>query len=372
MNMKIPMDKQYELYLGDESRRTGHAEEICFPATKEELACALACDVPITIQGARTGLDGMAVPHGGRIVNLSRMKGVTGEEHLPDGSLLLEVLPGTTMEELKNSCGGHFFPAMPSELSSTVGGCIATQARSIFTAHYGPLSSYGQVTDALPLHGGQQAIAAAKLKLLPKPQVIWAIAFFFPEDASARAFSAEAEKLNNVAVNEYMDAGALAAIVHCPGKTARLDALPKLLENARAMIYLELHDDGEDAVFESAETLLTAAADLGCPDEATWSFSGEREVWQMREIYHAAQEGINAQIDAIRLTAPALYGVGVELVEAAHYEEYRRQWDALGVPYACFGNVCKGPMRLSFIPKTEEQYEKAAAYISSLPRSIKR
>lgn len=371
MSNGYSMGKQYELYLSDESRKTGEAEEIFFPTTREEVLDAVACDIPITIQGARTGLDGRAVPHGGRIVNLSRLKGIIGEEVVPDGSLMLEVLPGTTMEELK-AYGNHFFPAMPSELSSTVGGCIATGARSIFAEHYGPISQYVSCVDTLFLPQDKHVITTAKLKLLPKPQTLWAITFFFPQDADARRFSHIAHSIKNVAVNEYMDAGALEAIVSCSGKISRLESLKTMLQHAGAMVYLEIHDDSEEAIFESAGTLLEEAMVLGCPDEATWSFSGEREVWQMREIYHAAQEGINSQIDAIRLTEPALYGVGVEFEHLENYEAYQQQWEELSIPYACFGNVCSGRMRLSFIPKTQEQYEKAVAYIHSIPSTMKR
>lgn len=363
--------KQYELYLSDESRKTGFADEIWFPSTKQELLDALDTDVRITIQGARTGLDGLAVPTGGRIVNLSRLTGVTEEVYLPDGTIALNVLAGTAIETLKKY-PNHFFPPVPSESSSTIGACIATKSRSIFSGHYGTVENCVEKIDSVSSKSGQRVIVSAVLKLIPKPKEIWAIAFFFREDACARTFTLEAKEYDNVAVNEYMDFGALSAIVHCPGRMARLEGLSKMLEKNTAMVYLELHDEKEDAIVESAEKLLNYAMELGCQDEDTWSFCGEREVCQMREIYHAAQEGIIAQIDRNRLTDSTIYGVGAELEQLVDFAKMRERWTQLSVPYACFGNVCTGNMRLAFMPNSQEQYNKARAYIGELHRWMRR
>ena len=67
----------YRNYLFDESRTMGRADYIAFPRNEAELveAVRFARDnhVPLTAQGARTGLAGGASPQGGMILNLSRM-----------------------------------------------------------------------------------------------------------------------------------------------------------------------------------------------------------------------------------------------------------------------------------------------------------
>lgn len=73
-----PMTAEYEAYLRDESRSTGDAQSISFPRDEQEIREVLASlaaaseHVPVTVQGARTGLAAGAVPAGGHIMNLSR------------------------------------------------------------------------------------------------------------------------------------------------------------------------------------------------------------------------------------------------------------------------------------------------------------
>ena len=72
----------YRNYLFDESRTMGRADYIAFPRSEAELveAVRFAHDnhVPLTAQGARTGLAGGASPQGGMILNLSRMNRILG------------------------------------------------------------------------------------------------------------------------------------------------------------------------------------------------------------------------------------------------------------------------------------------------------
>ena len=61
----IPYSALYEAYLRDESRTVGKADSISFPACEEEVRevlRALPTHVPVTVQGARTGLAAAAVP----------------------------------------------------------------------------------------------------------------------------------------------------------------------------------------------------------------------------------------------------------------------------------------------------------------------
>lgn len=72
-----PFTDEFEEYGRDESRTSGEASSISFPTTEDEVRAILkklhAERVPVTVQGARTGLAAGAVPHGGHILNTSRM-----------------------------------------------------------------------------------------------------------------------------------------------------------------------------------------------------------------------------------------------------------------------------------------------------------
>ena len=96
---------EYNDYLRDESRRTGRADAISFPNTEGDilkgLAAARAARQPVTVQGARTGITGGAVPDGGHILNLSRMNGILSASlDQATGECRLTVQPGLLLADL--------------------------------------------------------------------------------------------------------------------------------------------------------------------------------------------------------------------------------------------------------------------------------
>jgi len=162
----------YPDYLRDESRHTGTADSISFPKSEEEIRSQLAelnsRKIPVTVQGARTGITGGAVPHGGHILNLSHMSGITGLSiHPAEDAFILSVQPGVllsdlrlfleakkfditgwsedskkALEDLRSRKQNYFFPPDPTETSASIGGmvsCNASGARSFF---YGPTRGY--------------------------------------------------------------------------------------------------------------------------------------------------------------------------------------------------------------------------------------
>ncbi|MBR0209654.1 MAG: FAD-binding oxidoreductase, partial [Firmicutes bacterium] len=92
-----PFTEEYALYLRDESRSVGEAAWICFPVCEEDVREALSFarekDLCVTTQGGRTGLAAGCVPHGGLVLNLSRMDRVLGAEREGD-AVLLRTQPG--------------------------------------------------------------------------------------------------------------------------------------------------------------------------------------------------------------------------------------------------------------------------------------
>ena len=158
------MSTDYSDYLRDESRRVGIAESISFPKSEDELAGQLSFlngkNIPVTIQGARTGITSGAVPNGGHIINLSRMNRIAGiAPHPSKDAYILTVQPGLLLSELGlilkekkfdttgwtpesiavlekfKKEGKYFFTPDPTEASASIGGiiaCNASGARSFF------------------------------------------------------------------------------------------------------------------------------------------------------------------------------------------------------------------------------------------------
>ena len=155
------MSPEYADYLFDESRTMGHAEYIAFPTDETELADVVrwCADqrVPLTAQGALTGLAGGASPAGGLILNLQRMNRILGLRRADDGIYCLRVQPGLRLAQLRRALlqksfdvsgwdelsletlrdirpGQLFFPPDPTEPTASLGGmasCNACGARSV-------------------------------------------------------------------------------------------------------------------------------------------------------------------------------------------------------------------------------------------------
>ncbi|MEI7879644.1 MAG: FAD-binding oxidoreductase [bacterium] len=128
-------------FLHDESRLRGSAETIAFPENEDEVrsvvATVCAAGGTITVQGARTGIAGGAVPKGGCVVNLSRLKEVGPCR--PDAGLLM-VQPGALLTDVRAVAEEYnlFFPPDPTETSASIGGMIAANASGAMSFFYGP------------------------------------------------------------------------------------------------------------------------------------------------------------------------------------------------------------------------------------------
>lgn len=161
-----PVTEEHREYLRDESHTVGRAEYIAFPRNEEEVRTILrqawTRELPVTVQGGRTGISAGCVPHGGLILSLTRMNRAEGCRRLENGRYSILAQPGVVLSELgkwveskrfdtrgwdresldayREFCrdGEFFFSPDPTERSACVGGmaaCNASGARSYF---YGP------------------------------------------------------------------------------------------------------------------------------------------------------------------------------------------------------------------------------------------
>ncbi len=151
-------------YLTDESKMTGHADNVLLPYSEQELREILRVynskGTPVTVAAMRTGVSGGSVPKGGDVLSLEHMKGVLGVGKDERG-YFLRVLPCTTLREidetlarrsfssledvtegacesLANEPAAYFYPVDPTEMEGSIGGNIATNASGPRTYRYGP------------------------------------------------------------------------------------------------------------------------------------------------------------------------------------------------------------------------------------------
>lgn len=161
----IRVTTEYAAYLRDESRSSGNAESISFPRTEEEVIATVKLmrsnRVPVTIQGARTGLAASAVPEGGHVMSLGHMNEIISAAYdVSKDSFTLTVQPGVLLSEVRKALAGKsfdvsgwdeeskealshmksgewFYPTDPTETSASIGGMVACNASGAKSFRYG-------------------------------------------------------------------------------------------------------------------------------------------------------------------------------------------------------------------------------------------
>lgn len=155
-------------YLSDESKVSGQAESISFPESeadiREVLQKVVQAGQALTVQGARTGITGGAVPTGGHILNLSKLNRINGLAwDAQNQRFLINVQPGLQLSQLNKAIqekdfdtshwtaesksaykrfqqtGAWFLPADITETSASLGGMVSTNASGAKSYRYGAI-----------------------------------------------------------------------------------------------------------------------------------------------------------------------------------------------------------------------------------------
>lgn len=223
----LKMQEEYSEYLHDESRTVGTADSISFPKTEAEVIAVIKQNnhSRITVQGARTGISGAAVPNGGHILNLSRMDAVLGCRKDENGTFYFRVQPGVILSELRKAietkkfqtdawddaskeayaefcrAGAQFFAPDPTETSATIGGMVSCNASGARSYHYGPTRRHVNAIrvalangDLVALHRGQQMADGRKLQLTTESGTVMEIqlpGFTMPKVKNASGYYVE-------------------------------------------------------------------------------------------------------------------------------------------------------------------------------------
>ena len=368
-------------FLRDESRRTGTADHIAFPSSEAELAACIAHaraeHIPLTVQGARTGITGGAVPDGGAILNLSRMKHFAPAPPDPaTGAPRLYAEPGATLAEIRTACPpGWFFSPDPTETTASLGGMFSCNASGALSFLYGPvrpsvaaarilledgtlldlargrdrlrglrLDLPGNRTldlpplppppavknaagyflepdmDTLDLFIGAEGtlgiLAGATLLLRPAPAERWAL-LAFPGDTPADA-AAAVQALRNAFRTDAPPAR-LAALEYFDARAldflrARIDdPVARSAPPSRAALYAEFHAPSADA----AESALLLAADTlenaGTDPDGTLIADTPSALARFKTFRHALPESVNALIGERRRAHPSIVKLGSDM-----------------------------------------------------------
>lgn len=177
----IKLDAMIDDYLRDESRLAdGAADCVYLPENEAEVAEVLrecqAKGTKVTVSGARTGIAGGAVPHGGIVVAAERLAGI--EEILRDeasGEWRVRLGPAVSLktlqtlactkqapkgsaprgiEDFRRDPRRFFFPVDATETTASVGGMAATNASGALSYGYGATRAYVRALRAVLAGGG--------------------------------------------------------------------------------------------------------------------------------------------------------------------------------------------------------------------------
>ena len=415
-------------YLRDESRRVGRADRIAFPRTEAEVLAALAeareQKLPVTTQGARTGVTGGAVPEGGLILNLAHMDQILSAEN---GEL--RVQPGATLDAIRAAVPpGFYFAPDPTEPSASIGGMISCNSSGALSFLHGPTRNHvlglrvallngdvvdlrrgrdktaglrfrlGPVSGELPplrrpavknaagyfvdpdmdlvdlfvgAEGTLGVVTEATLRLLPAPGAVWGLMAFLPSTAAVVGFvdalrQTPRDGSAQLAALEYFDSNCLVFLrEHADELASKGISVPNLPDGS-ACVYAEWH--APDAA--AAEAALMAAAErlpeFGADPDACILADNPHDLEKLKLFRHSAPEMVNSAIDERRKIHPGLVKLGTDMsVPDARLADvlalYETDLAASGLEHLVFGHIGANHLHANILPCHPADYDAGRA-----------
>ncbi len=395
-----PVTPGYIDFLKDESGCQGRADTISFSTSYEDIRNALSYldQIPVTVQGSRTGIKAACVPLKGHILNLSLLNTIS-DTKCDKGKASVRVQAGVTLEQLENALyrQGLFWPVDPTEKSATIGGIAAKNAAGPGAYFYGPAKDHinslsimdkdgnlhminrDKVDQYIGSEGMLGIIVDIELALLPMPEEIWGVVIFFETNQAALKFAHKCKDLNKTGHNpidstvqvvslEYMDETCLDLISRYltdrPGEE-RLARIPK-----GAAIAIGMHGKR----FEDMEPLLSditdKAAAIGADPSNSWAFSGAGDIKQFESLRHQAMVSAlfySKKSDNETLSdSKPYFALDLEINPGFIQPVLERVTSTLSenALKACvFGSYGRGRFRVTLTDLNPEQYDQAEKWL---------
>jgi glycolate oxidase subunit GlcD len=350
----------------------GWADAVVLPATTEEVARVVGwCydhDVPIVPRGGGTGFAGGAVPDGGVVLALERMRGVRSFEPL---LWRIEVEAGVTtwgLRRLALENGLMFAPDPGAGEQSQVGGNVATNAGGPHAFKYGVVGRWvtglevvlapGEVVrvggatrkdvagyDVRSLLIGSEGtlgiVTAVSLRLLPRPERVIPVAAVYgtAEDGCAAIEAVYGAGIQAAAL-EYLDGGTLGyAGAAFPGGLPPESSFLVIAEADGSEQEAErVADELEEALWDGAIAVLRPAPD---------------ELWRWREgVSYAVAGAVGGKLgEDLGVPVDRL----LDVVRATEEMEQRH-----GIPACSWGHAGDGNVHASFLFVPDSPQEAAA------------
>ena len=144
-------------------------EIVIYPQNADQvskiLSIASANQIPVTVCGARTSLEGNSIPvHGGIVLDMSTMNRVL-QVFPNDFQVVVE--PGSIGDVLNASLSEHnlYFPAFPaSSQIATIGGMVANNAGGMYAVKYGVVGNWVMELEVVLADGSIITVGSRSIK----------------------------------------------------------------------------------------------------------------------------------------------------------------------------------------------------------------
>src|SRR5436190_7994241 len=390
-------------YCIDASGYSGWADKILVAADEQEvvdiLNAAKASSTPVTVVGAGYGLTGGRVAEGGWVLSLEKFRNLEIHQGFARAGAAVSLL------ELRDAAkpSGQFYAPDPTEINSSVGGTIATNASGSRSFRYGstrrhvnairvalmdgrvvefrrgdkidfpapsiPIPNVTKYTAGYPLRPGMDwidlfcgsegtlgVVLEAELALLPiREELFTAIIFFRNDDDAINAVEAW-RPIPSLRMLEYVDRKALDII---------RSRFPDIPQEAQAALLSE--SEGEADLDEWDERLSSANALV----EASWFAMTAQDRERCRRFRDPWPEVV---IDTVRKRGFKQIGTDYAVPLDRNRDVlrlYHERLDAADIgSYMCFGHIGDAHVHINVLPETAKQVETATAVLMDLAKEV--
>lgn len=379
---------KYIDYLSDESKLKGFCDYIEFPTCEEDIIDLLINynkeNMSITVQGGRTGIVGGSVPHGGLLMNLSKMDKILAI----DGDVL-SVMPGVPLfainEFVNREKKGYFFPVDCTEKTASIGGVFSTGARGPRNYSFGDSIKYFAGIEVIDFDGRKHIISSEdekiydyykkegkagvvtqlQLRLIKKAEHIWGIVFLFDRTENAVGFAKDVEEseIENIMSFEYMSDSAIALIQEYRHGMDKLKGVPEF-EKGVHMIYTEVFSEREEDIEMSAEMLMELAAKYNCDIDKALAVSTEDDLEKMANFRHAAAECCNMFIEHAKKREERITKLSTDISgikDICHFVNLKTD-----IRHVVFGHLLDAHLHMNFLAKNYHEYIEAKEMIKKI------
>lgn len=362
----------------------GRADAVALPASTEDVAAVMRwCwerELPLTPRGGGTGYAGGAVPDGGIVLSLERMRRVRSFEALQWRAEVEAGLTTADVQRLARENGLYFPPDPGAAEQSQIGGNVATNAGGPHAFKYGvtgawvsgieavvppgevirvggptrkDVSGYGLRDLLVGSEGTLGIVTAVDLKFIPAIEARFPIVGFYADAAAGSAAVAACMASGTVpAAIEYLDEEAVEIV---------RGAFPGPIPERRCFGVIAEADGSEAEAAAGRELLLEAMSDGALAVFGPRSRAEVDSLWRWRE-------GVGLAADAA-LGGKVSEDVGVPVERLAEAVEGTREIGARHrVPSCSWGHAGDGNLHSTFmfVPADIAARERAVAAAGEL------